>query len=90
MGLKYTKSWEKFIKGRWTNKKPTKPGIYPLREYYQTENEFPQKFLSVKETKIGWLKYNVTGQYLSSRWEGWYWSEPLPNLQEVYFVHQDN
>jgi hypothetical protein len=63
------KALEDFAAGYWKLEKPTRTGRYPIAARYTSY-------------MFGYIDVSITPKQtqLSRPWEGWFWSEPLPDL----------
>lgn len=75
--------WAKFLSGTWTKTAPTNPGTYPVAPERIAGEPTPKILMNVAQTDDG-LYYSLPGksETNSCPWEGWVWSQPLPNLPE--------
>ncbi len=64
--------WLKFLEGKWQEKMPDRPGRFPVVDKRDTEGKFHYIVVYLNPS---------TGRHMpASIWNGWWWSEPLPNL----------
>ena len=70
------KKWNKFLKGHWTKKVPSKKGLYALAR----KNGF--------QAGYGYLHH--IHEYDMATWDEWFWSEPVPSLPAPPPWEEDN
>lgn len=58
--------------GKWVDKMPNRVGKFPVADKSNTNGSF---HYVVVYQETGTQKFCA-----ASRWSGWWWSEPLPNL----------
>ncbi len=69
--------WALFHGGKWTTKRPTRPGYYPVATRDGCAVD-PSKYKTIDETgKQAGVKYGEPG------WLGWWWSAPMPPMPKT-------
>ena len=66
--------WERFISGYWTKETPNKPGRYKVAARDGSLEAVER--LVYLDPDTGSLRVNDHGW----PWEGWWWSEPTPDM----------
>ena len=79
-------AWKKFAQGHWQKEMPRRQGTYPTatRERRRAADRTvvittKDKFLDVR-SRMG---TDPKGLEEGTRWKGWWWSEPYPELMEI-------
>jgi hypothetical protein len=77
---KEMEQWAVFLQGRWQQRIPTKPGLYPIAN--MNGERIPDKWV-VLNAKGKPVELNAIILPNSPKFTGWWWSESYPDLPAV-------
>ena len=66
--------WAYWLGGKWTRRKPTKPGLYPIASLDGTVRD-PRSWLIIEDDG----RERGRG-FAEPGWQGWVWDRPMPPI----------
>lgn len=74
------KEWSRFLNGCWQMERPSKPGKYPIVSPLHPEWSGSTRILFIMPST------NEISDVSGYEWEGYWWSEPFPELPKLGVV----